>query len=412
MNEPRGGLGECRQAPAEWQAVHEVLRKTSAGLAVELTRDFIRIPTTNPPGSEAALARMIVERGAELGLAGELQFVVDDRPNAVLTLPGDAGARQLLYCGHLDTVQVGETRWSWDPFCADILEGRIAGRGASDMKGGLAAMIAGMAALRAARIRPPGDVVLAAVVGEEVDCLGSRAFLDAGGMDDVGALVIGEPTNLDVVIAHKGAVRIQVTVHGRASHSAMPHLGVNAITYMLDFIRRLPEVQLGGGSHPLLGAPTVSVNMIQGGVRPNIVADRCSANVEIRTLPGQRTADIVAALESAADEVRAADPALVVEIVTDQEVAGVETPADDRLVRVALEAAERVTGHPATTRGIPIFSDGSVLQPPTGVPTILFGPGDERTAHQVDEYVEISNVVTAAEVFATLPLLLGEDPGS
>lgn len=386
--------------------MHDVLSRVDAQLAIELTREFIRMTTMNPPGSEGGLAQMIVERGAELGLDGELHTVADGRANAVLTLHGDADGDRLLYCGHLDTVQLGQGSWSFDPFAAEVLGGRILGRGASDMKGGLAAMLAGMAALRAADARLPRDVVLAAVVGEEVDCLGSRAFLDAGGMDQVGALIIAEPTNLDVIIAHKGAVRVRVTVHGRACHSAMPHLGLNAITHMMDFIQRLQHVELGHEQHPLLSAPTVSVNTIEGGVRPNIVADRCTAGIDVRTLPGQRAATVVAALESVADEIRAAQPAVSIEIITDQDVAAVETSASDRLVRAALDATRQVTGQAAAIRGIPLFSDGSILQPPTGVPTILFGPGDEKVAHQVDEYVDIDKVISAAEVFAALPLLL------
>ena len=285
-----------------------------------------------------------------------------------------------------------------------LADGRILGRGASDMKGGLAAMLAGMAALRTAGVTLPGDLVLAAVVGEEVDCLGSLSYLDAGGMRNVSALIVAEPTNLDVVIAHKGAVRLRVTVQGRASHSAMPHLGLNAISCMASFIQRLQGVRLAAHAHPLLSAPTVSVNTIQGGVRPNIVADQCTAGIDVRTLPGQRAGTVVAALRAVADEVQAEVPGAVIEIVADQDVAAVETAADDRLVRAALAAAGRATGQPTATRGLPLFSDASVLQPPTGVPAILFGPGDERVAHQADEYVDAAKVASAAGFFAMLPL--------
>lgn len=377
--------------------------RATADLAVKLTQEFVRVPTMNPPGSESALAQLVMSRARELGIAGEIREVENGRDNVILTVPGTGDAHTVLYCGHLDTVPLGNVPWSFEPLDGGIVSGRILGRGSSDMKGGLAAMLAGMAALNAADVPLPGDLVLAAVIGEEVDCAGSAAFLASGGMADVGALVISEPTNMDVVIAHKGAVRLTVTAYGRAAHSSTPHLGVNAISAMTHFVQRLDDVRLGSLPHSLLGYPTISVNTITGGVRPNIVADVCAVGVDVRTLPGQRADVVISALRNVADDLESEIPGLRLELTTTQDVAAVETPADSALVQTALSTASEVTGEQPNVRGLALFSDASVLQPASLVPTILYGPGDEALAHQVDEYVDVDKVAAAAQVFARLP---------
>jgi succinyl-diaminopimelate desuccinylase len=384
-----------------------VLNMVDADLAMQLTREFVRVQTTNPPGNELRLAELLLARGSALGLDGELQPVDDDRANVILRLPGGGDGPRLMYCGHLDTVQLGDAAWAGDPFGADVDGGRLYGRGSCDMKGGLAAMITGMAALAAAGVRLPGELVLAAVVGEEVDCRGSRHLLEQGGMDGVGGLVIAEPTGLDVVPAHKGAIRAQVTAYGKPAHGAMPELGVNAITHMLEFLRRLDGLDLSHVAHPHLAAPTVSVNRIDGGVQPNIVADRCRVDIDVRTVPGQDHARIIADIERMAAAVQDATAGLRVEAVVLQDVPSVETPDDAPLVLATRTAAERSLDRSAKIRGVQFFSDGSVLQPATGVPTVLFGPGDERVAHQTDEYVETQAISDAARVFAVLPLVDG-----
>jgi succinyl-diaminopimelate desuccinylase len=381
------------------------MRHVDAELAIGLTREFVRVRTTNPPGDEVELARLLAGRAEYLGLHCEIQPLDDHRANAIVRLPGRSEAPAVMYCGHLDTVQLGAARWDHDPLGAEIARGLMYGRGTCDMKAGLAAMLAGMAAIRASGSEPPGDLILAAVVGEEVDCLGSRALLAEGGMAGVGWLVIAEPTGLDVVVAHKGAIRLEITVFGRSAHGAMPQLGVNAISYMTELICRLDEVDLGFEPHPHLASPSVSVNTIDGGTQPNVIADRCSIGLDIRTVPGQRHERIVDSLRRLGADVESSVEGLTVMVDIRQDVPPVETPEDHPISLCAQKAAARVLGRSPAVRGVDYFSDASVLQPATGVPTILFGPGDEKIAHQVDEHVDVEAISKAARTFAVLPFL-------
>jgi succinyl-diaminopimelate desuccinylase len=243
------------------------------------------------------------------------------------------------------------------------------------------------------------------VVGEEVDCAGSRHFLAEGGMEGVGALVIAEPTRLDLVPLHKGAFRVEVVTRGRAAHGAMPETGVNAVLHMLEYLRALPDLDLSGPQHPLLSGVTLSINRIEGGFRTNVVPDECRATIDIRTLPGQDHGSLLVVLESLAARLGEAidDFSAAVEVI--QDVAPVETPLDHELVRAVERAATLASGTPPRIRGVSYFSDASVLQPATGVPTVLFGPGDDAVAHRTDEHVSVSDLVAAARVFAALPVV-------
>lgn len=381
------------------------LEHLDGALAVELAREMLAVRTTNPPGEEAKLAELLLARGERLGLRGELHPVSEGRANVMLRVPGSEGAPRLVYCGHLDTVQIGEEPWRHDPFGAVVADGRLWGRGASDMKGGIAAMLAGMAAVAASGVRLPGELVFVGLVGEEVDCLGAHTFLAEDGMRGAAGLVISEPTGLGVVVAHKGALRVQIVMRGRAAHGALPELGVNAIDHMIELLAALRALDLVRDPHPLLTPPTLSVNRMDGGIRTNIVPDVCRATLDIRTVPGQSPQDLLAEFERLGQAHEAAHPGTHVAFEVIQIVPPVETDAAGPLARATLAAAGQVLGTAPQPRGVPYFSDASVLHPPTGVPTVLFGPGTEEVAHQADEYVDVAALIRAAEVFALLPTL-------
>ncbi|MFN0074599.1 MAG: M20 family metallopeptidase, partial [Chloroflexota bacterium] len=336
-------------------------------------------------------------------LQAEIRDVAPGRPNVVIKLAGTGAAPTLLYLGHLDTVPPGEVSWIYPPLSGELADGRIWGRGAADMKGGLAAMLVAMATLQRAKLALPGDLVLVAVVGEEVDCAGSKHFLAEHGMDNVGWLVISEPTAMDFVVAHRGALWVEATTYGKTAHGSMPHLGVNAILGMLELVHRLRGWEHPWSPHPLLAPPTLSVNTIEGGVKTNVIPDTCRATIDMRTLPGQRHPEILESLRRLADEVALSQPDLRAEIRAVNDEPPVETPMDHPLVAAAQRAAEVALGGSRPVRAATYYTDASVLQPPTGVPTLIVGPGEDGQAHQPNEWVAVDKLMDAARLFAVLP---------
>jgi succinyl-diaminopimelate desuccinylase len=369
----------------------------------DLTQQLIRLDSINPPGQEQAVAHALASQARDWGLEVTTQPVFEARPNVLVRLPGTGQAPTLLYCGHLDTVPPGEMSWEHEPLSGDLVDGRLWGRGASDMKGGLASMLVAMGALCQADLRLPGDVVLAAVVGEEVDCIGSRHYLAEGGMDGVAWLVIGEPTNLDLVIAHRGALWLEATTYGKTAHGSMPHLGTNAILHMTELIDRLRGWEHPWQVHPMFGPPTLSVNTIVGGVNTNVVPDVCRTTIDIRSLPDQDHGEILRSLADLADQLAATVADFRVEFRVLNDRPSVQTPVDDPLVPAAQRAASLAFGAERPIRGATYYTDASVLQPPTGVPTLIIGPGDDRLAHQPNEFVNVEALVSAAHFFTALP---------
>ncbi len=370
---------------------------------VAFTQDLIRLDSINPPGQEHAVADVLAARARAWGLEVQIQPVADGRPNVLVRLPGAGQAPTLLYCGHLDTVPPGEVPWEHGPLSGDLVDGLLWGRGASDMKGGLTTMLVAMAALRQANVRLPGDLVLAAVVGEEVDCAGSRHYLARGGMNGVGWLVVSEPTDLDLVVAHRGALWLEASTIGKTAHGSMPHLGVNAILHMMELIARLRGWEHPWQPHLLLEPPTLSVNTIAGGIKTNVIPDVCRTTIDIRTLPGQDHAEVLRGLDNLADQLSASVPDFRAQFRVLNDQPPVQTPIDDPLIQAAQRASGIAFGGERPVRGATYYTDASVLQPPTGVPTLIMGPGDDKLAHQPNEFVSVQALSAAARFFTVLP---------
>jgi succinyl-diaminopimelate desuccinylase len=370
---------------------------------VQFTRELIQVDSINPPGNEQAVAELLHSRARAWRLESEIREVEPGRPNVIVRLRGSGSAPTLLYLGHLDTVPPGEVPWTYPPLSGELVDGRIWGRGSADMKSGLAAMLVAMAALKQANVSLPGDLVLAAVIGEEVDCAGSKYFLSERGMDNVGWLVISEPTAMDFVVAHRGALWVEATTYGKTAHGSMPYLGVNAILGMMEFIHRVQGFEHSWQPHPLLAPPTISVNTIAGGVKTNVVPDICRATIDLRTLPGQQHPEILASLQRLADDVAEHQPDLRAEVRAVNDEPPVQTPAADPLILAAQRAAEVTLGGKRPVRAATYYTDASVLQPPTGVPTLIVGPGEDGQAHQPNEWVSVEALKSAAKLFTVLP---------
>jgi len=370
---------------------------------VGLASDLVRIQSYNPPGEEAGVAGFLRKfLAARLPPAAEiwLQPVAPERTNLVARLRGRGAGPSLLLCAHLDTVPPGSTPWSFEPLSGHVAEGRIHGRGALDTKGSLAALALALVAFSRAGIQPAGDLILLATADEESGGLGARTYVESGGMRSVGAAVIGEPTSLDLVIAHRGALWLELTAHGKAAHGAMPQEGANAILPLAALLGRLSSHAFSYDPHPLLAPPTLNVGTIGGGTKINMVPDWCSASIDLRTVPGQSHRDLL-------DEVwrlaaATATPGIRFEIHVTNDKPPLVTAADAPFVETALMVAEQTLGRLPSLRGAPYLTDGSLLAGTTGIPAIVCGPGSQQGAHQVDESLAVDELACAFRFYAAL----------
>lgn len=377
------------------------------GDAVALTRTLVRVDSRNPtlvPGApgEAAVARALREVLESWGLRAELSEAAPGRPNVVARVaPASGGTgRTLLFNGHLDVVDV--IGMVHAPFDAEERAGALYGRGAADMKGGVAAMCA--AAVRALDDGLAGEIVVAAVADEEYSSLGTRALVEHGVRAD--AAVVTEPTALAIMPAHRGFVWVEIAVHGRAAHGSRWEIGVDAIRLtglLLAELDRLDvEVLPARPAHPLLGRPSVHASLIEGGAGMSTYPELCILRIERRTLPGEKTDQVLAEVQDACEKVRERHPEFraVVRPMLAQEPSDVATDAP--IVR-GLERALRACGEPVRVEGMSAWTDAALLNE-AGIPAICFGPGDIMVAHAAEEYIRMDEIERATRVLTQLAL--------
>ncbi|MCC7372658.1 MAG: M20 family metallopeptidase [Chloroflexi bacterium] len=389
--------------------LHENLSAAESDAVVELLRDLLRTSSVNPPGDEEGVVRVLAERAAAWGFAPQIVDVLPRRPNLLVTLTGTGERPAVMLSGHADTVPPGDVAWDHGPFSGDLVDGELWGRGATDMKAGLAAMLVAMASARRQGWRPKGDVRFAVTIGEEVDCAGAQHLRDTGGLDGVGWIVIGEPTNLDVVAAHRGAIWLQIIGQGKTAHGSMPHLGINAIEHVITLLRwlgdRWPKVPYT--PHELLAPPTMNLGTISGGIKTNVVPDRAEATVDLRTLPGQDHDQIVQEIRDMAAELESTTPGLRLQINVGNDMPPVETPTGHPLIRATAAAVTEISGAEAKVRGATYYTDGGMWVG-AGIPMVIFGPGDDKLAHQPNERVAAEQLVRGVRGYlALLERLLG-----
>lgn len=384
---------------------------TTDSPVTEILKALVAYDTTNPPGEEQALAEAIASALGKTGFAVETPSCGQGRASVIASLKRGYG-KKLVFNGHLDVVPAG-SGWKSDPFSAMEREGRIYGRGTADMKGGVAAMIA--AALRLAG-QPgsfSGELVLNFVADEEITNLGTLSCKKW--WKDADYVVIGEPTALDIEIAHRGTARFAITIEGRPCHSSMPWNGRNAIEKAADVILAIQKYNavLAERKHPLLPSPTAAVTMIGGGEKDNIIPGFCTLCVDRRMIPGD-TGDSVeqeiheilqAAMGTGSD---AYTYALKRYICLD---AG-SVDAASEIVSHAEAAFSKCFGHAAAVKDFPATCEQAIFTQ-NGVPAIIFGPGSIDQAHIADEYVdagELEAAVSFYEAFAKQVLCQAQSP--
>jgi acetylornithine deacetylase len=360
---------------------------------IALTSRLVAADSVNPslvPGGagEAEAAGVVVAWAQAAGLETTRLEGTAGRPSVIVRAPGSGGGRTLLLCGHLDTVGVAGMA---APHAPRVDGDRLHGRGAYDMKGGLAAAL--VACRDAATLGLRGDVVVAAVADEEHASLGVQEVL-AHVRADVA--VVTEPTELEVAVAHKGFVWLEVEITGRAAHGSRPHLGVDAIVKAGAVLTGLGELDaaLRERAHPLLGPASVHAGSISGGTELSSYPASCVLGIERRTLPGEGAAEVEAELAALLDRCRAADRALEAEQRTLLVREPMETPPASEVVAAVREAAAGVLGAPAPTGGASFWADSAFLAA-AGIPTVLFGPAGAG-AHAVEEWVDVPSLVVVA----------------
>ncbi|TCC23774.1 M20 family metallopeptidase [Kribbella speibonae] len=385
-------------------AEQKVLDRIDEDLLVRIAQDLVRAPGQNPPGEEAATVAALTAAGRDLGLDVRTSPVEPGRDNVSITLAGgnDPG---LLLLGHTDVVPVGDG-WTVDPYGGLLRDGRIYGRGASDMKGGLAAALGALAALRDTELS--GPVELVAVVDEEETGKGIRAYIADPNRRYAGCIT-AEPTDLQTIIAARGDSYLQVSVHGRASHAGNPDGGANAIygaAAVVAEIERLHK-ELAAAPHPLLGPATWSVGQINGGTGGSIVPADCVIVADRRLLPGESPAEVLADLGRRVAALHLEDRGLTVELAMPMEMPAFETPEDADLVRITEAARFDAGGPPLPLAGWTAACDGGYIARDLGVPVVVLGPGSVTTqAHRADESVAVAELVTAARAYALTALRL------
>jgi acetylornithine deacetylase len=360
---------------------------------VDLLSRLVAIDSVNPslvPGGagEAEIAGFIAGWARSAGLEVETLEATPGRPSVIVRARGTGAGRTLLLCGHTDTVNVEGMS---DPHVPRIDGDRLYGRGAYDMKAGVAAAL--IVTREAARLGLAGDVVVAAVADEEHESIGVQEALRATAAD---AAIVTEPTELQITIAHKGFVWSEIEVTGRAAHGSRPHLGVDAIVKMgpvLSSIGALDEA-LEERTHPLVGRGSVHASQIEGGVELSSYPARCVVGLERRTLPGETAADVEAELASLLDRCRAADSELAAAQRTLLVRGPFEVDASAEVVETVRAAAADVLAAPAAIGGASYWADAAFIAA-AGIPTVMFGPSGEG-AHAIEEWVSLSDTEAVA----------------
>ncbi len=363
----------------------------------QLLSDLVAIDSTNPdlvPGAagEAKIARFIAGWLEAAGLEVHVEEVRPGRPNVVGIARGSGGGKTLMLNGHVDTVGVAGMT---EPHRPRILDGRLYGRGAYDMKCGLAACM--LAAVEAKQRELRGDVIVTAVMDEEYAGLGTQAIVERYHAD--GAIV-AEPTELQLVVAHKGFVWLEVETQGVAAHGSRPHLGVDAIVKMgrvLVELDRLGHDLSLRSPNPLLGVPSVHASLIHGGSEMSSYPDRCVLSIERRTLPGETAGMVESELREIIARLQGHDPALRAEVRLGLERLGMETPEDSPVVAAVKSAAEGVLRQPAEPVGLSFWTDAATLHA-AGIPTVVLGPTGAG-AHATEEWVDLASVQSCAEIY-------------
>jgi acetylornithine deacetylase/succinyl-diaminopimelate desuccinylase family protein len=403
--------------PAKKRDIYEKVGRAYKRGAVEaLTRQLVAIPShSGVPTREKEVAEKLHEYLVRNGISARLRKVEKDRPNVIATVKGETGGgKSLMFNGHMDTVP--EYDMDIPPFVPKVRGGKLYGRGALDMKGGLASMACALVAIEKSRLRLQSDLVLTAVVGEEERSEGMEDVVIRGPKTDLA--VIGEPTDLEIQPSHRGLEWLEVHVYGKAAHGGQADRGVNAISMAAKFINAvesdlLPKLAKRTSRHTL--PPTLNLGVIEGGQQPSSVADHCVVRIDRRWTPEESLDQVFQEIYDVFDGIKKEHPGFKAKLKRDPRNMKTMTHVpnvvsrDHLLVRALEGAVRREAGRPPKLTSFWGWTDAALLTHFAKTPTVVFGPGGGG-AHARTEYVKVADLATCTRVYSGIALdLCGVD---
>ena len=376
---------------------------------VKLTAGLVQIPgCVQTDARERGVAAYIHRLLKTEGIPVELQQAQPGRDNVIATLKGAGGGRSLMLCGHMDTVPPYGME---DAYSGRVVDGILYGRGACDMKGGLAAMLAAIFGIQRSGIRLAGDLVLAAVIDEEEMGKGVDFLAEHGPFVD-GA-VIGEPTDLQIALGHKGLEWLKIEVRGKKVHGGRLEQGINAVAMAARLLERIYNdyvPRLNARAHPVLGRPTINAGRISGGDQPSTVPDLCTIEFDRRWVPSESLESVYAELNEIIDDLHRQDERFCAQVRGYYPAEALLphnpfcTDPSDALVQSALLAGPACGLTPASLTAFPAWSDAGILAACTRASCIVLGPGDLALAHTARECVPVEQLKQAARIYAAIAL--------
>ena len=362
---------------------------------VALTRSLLQFDTVNPPGRERDCARYAGAMLQEWGCKVDYHEYADSRTSVVARLGGSEKKAPLCLTGHLDIVPLGARAWTRDPFSGETEGDKLYGRGSSDMKAGVAAILLAVRNLSKKLNGTPG-VVVVLTAAEEGGCIGSRHLAETQLLGKAGALVVGEPTSNYPFVGHKGSVKFHAAFKGVGAHGSMPELGVNAIYKAAKAIGKLEGFSFDTKKHPVMGGPTLNVGTIEGGNSVNAVPDAARIGVDIRTVPGMDHDALLSRLKNLIGEA---------EFDVFSNLPPVWTAPDDDWMQRVFEICKPYVGEAPAARTAPYMTDAAnLLKVYAGAPTVVLGPGEAAMAHQTDEYCSMERLRQSVEIYEKIIL--------
>jgi succinyl-diaminopimelate desuccinylase len=380
---------------------------------VALTRDLVRIPSVVRPGdptaTEAAVASHVEGWMRSQGFDVEVQQVAPGRPNVLGVIGEAAAGPTLLLEGHTDVVTEGDpSAWTHPPFAADLVDGKIYGRGAADMKSGLAAAMIAAAAIKRSGAPLAGRLVVGALVDEEGDMIGAKHLCATPIGRALSAAIVCEPEDNELCLEQRGVVWARVTARGRMAHGAMPEAGANPIGALAALVADAPRLQrrlrtLCTRSRylkPPTVTPTVVMAPVAGVPQSNVIPATAQATLDVRLTPGPDADAVAKEIDEACRRAADACPGVSVEWTPINGFRmATKVERGEPLVRAMVSAVRRATGRAARWGGVPGSTDGTILRTQLGIPIVTCGPGHRLIPHQVDEYVEVADLVDAARIY-------------